>query len=285
MQAVAGGDWNKPAFKVHSRDQIKLKKKGVFYVTAGSVGTIVREQDGYLVPPDTEAVAVSLARVWTGKKFSSADMHDYLRLPKKTKLMLMTMNRDDVLEQAYSAELYADPHEFTKVGFTWWMPIAFSAYRGDAHMQQVFNFYRTLQTLDRSHAWWFVGNYRRPGLHFDDLFDKVMEKIPQMVFNTQFLVNDDIIKKQLADVKWFHERYPANVSFWFVGAASPTIFASVRKLIGERQAYWVSGNPHHFATQGKEFVANGTGRKSRLVKHELVTKNLRSFEELADRYG
>jgi hypothetical protein len=190
MQAVTGGDWNNPTYNVKPRERIKLKERGVFYVTAGSIGTLARD-DGYLVSPDTEAVAVSLARVWTGKRFASSDMHDYLRIPKRTKLMLMTMNRDDILEQAYAHELYADPHEFSRVGFSWWMPIAFSAYRGDAHMQQAFNFYRTLQALDKSHAWWFVGNYRRPGLRLDDIFDHVVEHVPQIVFNTQFFVSDE----------------------------------------------------------------------------------------------
>lgn len=285
MQSVAGDDWNNPKRTYHERPAIKLKKKAVFYVTAGSIGTIVREDDGYLVPPDTEAVAVSLARVWTGKRFASDDMHDYLRMPRKTKLMLFTMNRDDILESAWNAELYADPHKLQQIGFTSWMPIAFSSYRGDAHMQQYFNFLRTTYCIDKSQAWWFVGNYRRPGLRLEDMFDEIVAKVPQIVFNTQFLVSEEITKKALLDVKWFHERYPKNVAFWMVGTATPTFFHNVRKHVGDRDVYWVSGNPHHFATQGKEFAANGNGKKSRLPKHELVTANMKSFQDLVTNYG
>jgi hypothetical protein len=286
LQAVTrSANWNQPKFTVHPRELIKLRNKAVFYVTAGSVGTIVRESDGYLVPPDTEAVAVSLARVWTGKRFASDDMHDYLRLPKATKLILMTMNRDDILEQAWNTEAYADPHHISQIGFTWWMPIGFSSYRYDAHMQQYFNFVRMAYTLEKSRGWFLFANYRRPGLHLEDLFDDIVAKIPQIVFNTQFLVNDDVIKLALVDVKWFHQRYPAHVAFWFVGAANPTFFHNVRKLVGERSLYWVSGNPHHFAAQGKEFAPNGTGRRSPLAKHELVTKNIAAFADLVARYG
>jgi len=79
----------------HPRNIIKLKQQGII-VIQGAVGG--RVQDPY--PKETQAIAVSLRHVWSGKGWYSKDMKDYLHLPKGVKLILLTMTHDDVLERA-----------------------------------------------------------------------------------------------------------------------------------------------------------------------------------------
>jgi hypothetical protein len=284
MLAVAGtDDWNNPVRQYTKRSVIEFKNNALFYVTAGSVSTLANS-DGYLVPKDTEAVVVSLGRVWTGAKFASKDLHDYLMLPTKTKIVLATINKDDILESAWNAEMYADPHALQKIGISYWMPIIFSSYYTDARMQQYFNYLRTSLTADRGQAW-FTPGFKRIGIKTDDLTDAMVAAMPQVVFTTQFLVTDALTKQHLAIVAWYHERYPIDVPFWIVGTVNATYLVNLKNVTGNRRCYFVSGNPHHYAAQGKQLTSIGGGVKSELPKRELVAFNLDVYQRMITEYA
>lgn len=283
MNAVAGKDWNNPTWKLTERPIIDAAR-AVFYVTAGSISTILNA-DGYLVPPGTKTVAVSLGRVMGAKRFASSDMYDYLKIPTKTELILLTVNKDDILERAWDNELY-DPDVYTKVGFKYWMPICFSAYHTEAKMQQYYQFLRTMYVSERSKAWFTCGDFYRAGLDIADLYDKAIEAMPQVFFNAQFLVNNELLRRKLMIVTWFHKRYSVDIPFWFVGTCTPTLLHNLRKIVGKkRPLHFVSGNPHHHATQGKELLLSGKSRKSALPKSDLVAINLTTLERMVSQYG
>lgn len=286
LTAVCRGDeYNKPNFVYRQRKPLNFTARGIFYVNAGSIATIARP-DGYLVPPGTEAVMVSLARIWTGSKFASQDMHDYLRIPKGTKLLLGTLNKDDTLEAAWNKEVYADPHEYIKMGFHAWMPIIFSQYYSDAQMQAYMQMCRTLYTQEKSQSHFSSCGMIYPGLDVDDLFRASVTAAPNVVMNAQFLENATDIKRSILRIQRMHALSPPEATLWVVGHSTPSYIATVKQYAPGRQIYYVSGNPHHFATQGKLLLPDGKGKSMpEIPKNELATRNLAAFEELIRTYG
>lgn len=283
LDAVSKGaeDWNKPVYSYTQRPQLNFKNKAVFYISSGGVNTIAQKGQP-LIAGNHEVAAVNLTRVWGGNGFYSKDMKDYLHLSKKTKLILMTMTLDDLLQRAWDREAYGDDCE--RVGIDYWMPLSFSAYPEEAHMHQYFQTLRTLYATEKGKAWFTTGDHCMPGLKTDDLILKCAEKIPQVVFNAQF-VDDDTLKFHLVLFRHYHQIMPKGVSFWFVGAASPTFFHNVRKMCGKRDLYFVSAKPFYLSTKGQELKLSGSSKPSSMPKYDLVQSNYQMFSQMVEQYG
>ncbi len=284
--AAKGDDWNKVEWDLKKRPKLKFDTKAIFYVSAGSIGTLIEDPGGYLVPDDTEVVAISLSRVMGAHSFASKDIRDYLRIPPKTKMILLTMSKDDVLERAWEKCLYDKPELLQEVGFDYWMPLAFSSYRSDSRMQQYHAFLKTMYASEKSEAWFFNGNFLRPGLDLADQFDVGVQATPQIIFNAQFITKDEILRHTLRETTWFNERYPKKVAFWYVGSVLPRFIHNVRKICGnKRPLYFVSANPQHYAAQGREMKISGNGVPTTIDRPELLRMNQKTFEKVVNDYG
>jgi hypothetical protein len=294
MDAVSGNpdNWNEPHYDFTEREQLKFDRKAVFYFNYGSAMRITDGgKKGNLV--DHEVMAVSLKEVKAmGGTFVSKDMHDYLCVSKKTKLILTTMVIDDHLERAWENTWYErQAEECTKVGFHAWMPLAFSAYAHEAKMHAYYQFLRTMRCTELSQAHFLAGYYATsPGFRLVDLVQRALEKIPQVMFNTQLMTNDvNVIKDQLVGFQQWHELAPAHTAFWFVGAVTPTWVHNLRKVCGSRDLYFVSGKPLYLAVHGKRMKPDGLEKKlldhERPDKLELIHDNYAVFEHLVNTYA
>lgn len=285
MTAVTKGasDWNKPEYTYTARPKLEFQQRAVFYISSGGVNTIAPGKIR-LVDDSHEIVAVNLTRVWSGNGFYSRDLKDYLHLSPKTKLVLMTMCLDDLLERAFTKELYTASQEYTRVGLDAWMPLSFSAYPEEAHMHQYYQTLRTLYCTEKSHAWFVTGDHKLPGLNTDDLILRAAKSIPQMVFNMQF-VEDRWFVYHMQVLKHYNALLPANVSFWIVGSSTPKFMANVRAQVGKRHVYYISAKPLYLAAKGKLLRADGGSDESELGKKQLLDLNFAQFAKTVKDYG
>ena len=184
-------------------------------------------------------------------------------------------------------EMYADVEELRRVGLDYWMPVAFSGYQKEAHMHQYYQTLRTLYVTEKMRAWWTTGDHRFLGLRTDDLILECAQKIPQLVFNTQFIgVNDDeLLKYHLVLVRHYHSIMPSHVAFWFIGATSPTFTHNVRAVSGTRDLYFLSAKPLYLASKGQELQPTGKHKPSKLPKWDLLQENIKSFSSMIKNYG
>jgi len=283
-------NWNEPKFEITARDRLEFKRKAIAHLSqkcnfTATVG------DAFA---DHAVVATNMKVVVkpSGKGFVSDDLHDYLSLSKRTKIILTTMDIDDHLESAWREEFYADPALYEKVGISYWMPLAFSTFNGtDARMHHYYQFCRTYYAMERSKAHFVPAYYRVPGIRLDDLIMRALEKVPQIMFNAQFLGSktSDNLRVQLGHVRSWHQFAPANVAFWFVGASTPTFFHNVRKLIGERDAYFISGKPLYMSLWGQRMKKDGNERDLTPDDHpekpQLVADNFKTFRKLVKKWN
>lgn len=291
LDAVTGNpdNWNEPVFQYTKRDVIKFDRKAIFYFNYGSAMQVTGGGKRRLV--DHEVVAVNLSSVKAlGKGFFSNDMHDYLCLDKKkTKLLLTTMSIDDHLDRAWEDGFFEKPEEIEKVGFSYWSAPAFTMFGDAARMYQYYQFckiHRSAGTM-QSH---FIPGHNLKGIRFDDLILRAVENVPQVMFNTQWLNNDEArLKEYLTRFQRWHKLVPKNVAFWFVGAVTPTFIANTRRICEKRDLYFVAGKPLYLAVHGKRLRADGTERKlevhERPDKLDLIHENYTVFENLVNTYG
>lgn len=287
MTAVTKGadNWNKPEYKYTKRPALSFKQKAIYYVSSGGVNTITAGGKS-LVPDGTEVVAVNISRVWGGNGFYSRDLKDYLHLPPKTKLLLMTMCLDDLLERGWSKEFYADYEDYQRVGIDAWMPLSFSSYPEEANMHQYYQTLRTLYCTEASKAWWVTADHKLPLVQTDDLILEAVARIPQMVFNTQFVTDDRSFKYALRTIEHYHKLVDKNVSFWFVGASSPTFVHNVRKQSGLRDLYFMSAKPLYLASKGQALQLAGTSLPDKQSnKLDLSNENFKTFAKMVKSYG
>jgi hypothetical protein len=286
MTAVTKGaaDWNKPKYDYKERAKLKFKQRAVFYISSGGVNTIA-SGGAQLIGDDHEVAAVNISRVWGSNGFYSKDMKDYLHMSPKTKLILLSMSKDDLLERAWTKEMYADVENLQRVGFDFWHPLSFSAYPNEARMHQYYQYLRTLYATEKSEAHFVSGDHYQVGLHLDDLYLESVKKVPQVVINTQFVVDDETWKWHLGLLKHYHEITPPNVAFWLVGATTPTFLHNARKYCGHRDLYFMSAKPLYLASKGQQLTLGGKSLKSTLPKLELVQENYRQFAQMVKQYS
>ena len=283
LTAVTGGsEWNAPTYQFTERAAIRPTTHAIPYFTSGGISTVGPSEE-YLV--ESDIVAVNLSRVWGGRGFYSRDMKDYFRLPARTKLVLLTMTKDDVLERAWEQELYADPLEFSRVGFDYWMPLQFSAYPEEAKMHQYYQLLRTLRALEQSRAWFMTGDHHVEGFDVDDLVAEGCLHVPQITINTQFVTNDESLRWQLRMLRHWHATLPDRVAFFLVGQINPRFVTNVRAVCGARALYFISSKPFYLATKGQALRQSGKAQKSTLDKYDLFQHNLQQFAAIVDRHG
>jgi hypothetical protein len=291
LDAVTGNpdNWNEPIFSFTQREQLHFKRKAIFYVsqkcrTHAVIGDALAKH---------KVVATNMKVVVkpSGKGFVSNDLHDYLSLTKRTKIVLTTMDLDDHLEAAFKEEFYSDPSLYEKVGVSYWMPLAFSTFGGkDARMHHYYQFCRTYLCMQRSQAHFVPAYYRVPGMRLDDLILKALEKIPQLIFNAQFLgpATSDNLRHQLQLIMSWHLFAPKHVAFWIVGASTPNFFHNVRKIVGDRDVYYISGKPLYMSLWGQRMKDDGNERDLAEDDHPdkpaLVADNYRKFRKLVKRW-
>lgn len=278
-------NWNEPRYTFTQRDRLQFKSRAIFHFgqkcnASAVIGDALQKH---------RVIATNMKVVVkpNGKGFVSNDLHDYLCLNKKTKIILTTMDIDDHLEKAWEEEFYDRPEQYERVGISYWMPLAFSTYGDtDARMHQYYQFCRSSIALERSKAHFYPGYYHGAGLRLEDLILRALEKVPQVMFNAQFLGS----KKSgnaigtLKAIKRWHEFAPSHVSFWIVGASTPTFFHNVRKHCGERDVYYVSGKPLYMSLWGQRMKLDGNEQDLTADDHpekpDLVRDNYRMFKRL-----
>lgn len=283
-------DWNAPNFTFTERELLSFKRKAVFHFSqkCNVRATVGNALTNHAVIATNMKVVVKP----NGKGFVSNDLHDFLRVGKRTKIVLTTMDIDDRLESAWNEEFYTRPEEYERVGISYWMPLAFTTTQDkDARMHRYYQFCRTMLATEKSKPHFFPAYYRYPGLRLDDLIRPAIEKIPNLIFNCQFLgsKDSDNLLITLRMIKSWHEFAPKRCAFWFVGASTPTFFHNVRKIIGERDAYFLSGKPLYMTLWGQEMKPDGNERDleedERVDKPRLVRRNFKMFKKLVKKWN
>lgn len=282
-------DWNAPKYAYTEQPRLEFKTKAIILLGqkcnfASVIGDAFAKRK--VIATNMKVVAQP-----NGRGFVSNDLHDYLSLSKHTKLILTTMDIDDHLERAWEAEFYDKPELYEKVGISYWMPLAFSTYGdSDARMHQYYQFCRTSVALERSRAHFYPGYYHGAGLRLEDLILEALAKVPQVMFNAQFLgsAKTSNLIGVLKSIKRWHGFAPPNVAFWIVGASTPTFFHNVRKIVGERDVYYVSGKPLYMTLWGQRMRDDGNerdlGKDDRPDKPELAEDNYRTFNRLVKQW-
>lgn len=283
-------NWNEPKFTFTPRDLLTFKRKAIFHFSqkCNAKSTVASALAGVPVIATNMKVVVKP----NGKGFVSDDLHDFLSLSKRTKIILTTMDIDDHLENAWNEEFYTDPSLYERVGVSYWMPLGFTTTQDkDARMHRYYQFCRTMLATEKSKAHFFPAYYRYPGLRLDDLIMPAIEAIPNLMFNCQFLgsATSDNLAITLRMIKSWHEFAPKRNAFWFVGASTPTFFHNVRKIIGDRDAYFVSGKPLYMTLWGQRMKKDGNERDllpdDHPEKPDLVRDNYKMFKKLVKKWN
>jgi len=282
-------NWNEPKYEYTPREPIHFKNKAIFHFgqKCNAEATVGDALNGHALVATNMKVVVKPS----GKGFVSNDLHDFLSLNKRTKILLTTMDLDDHLESAWREEFYDKPELYEKVGISYWMPLAFSTFTTtDAKMHRYYQFCRTQVAIEQSKAHFIPAYYRVPGMRLDDLIMRGLEKVPNLFFNAQFLGSSksDSTKYKLQHIKRWHDFAPKNVTFWILGASTPTFFHNVRKLVGDREVYWVSGKPLYMTLWGQRMKEDGNERDLTPDDHpekpDLVRDNYSMFKTLVERW-
>lgn len=256
------------------RPVISFKQRGII-VTQGSPGKV---RDPY--PPETECIAVNLRHVWSKRGWYSRDMRDYLRLPAKTKLLLLTMTHDDVLERAWDAKLHEE--DWGSVGFDYWQPLHFSMYSFDARMNQYFQWRRSLIATEASKAWFTTYAPDLLSRKTHPILKEMSASIPQVMFNAQFDKTPDALRTYMRSLVHDDKLHPKTVPFWFVGQITPSRIRLFRQLLPGRELYFLATLPWLAGHKGMAFEPTGKTRYSSLPKEELLLSNQRVFAELVN---
>lgn len=192
--------------------------------------------------------------------------------------------RDDVLEDAWDTEWFGG-ETHTEAGIDYWMPLAFSTYFHDSHMQNYFSTLRTMYATMRGRAHFaMIANV--PGLDVDDYRIQAAKILKQCVFNSQFLITEDAMVRSVTNAKKWDELLPVDIPFWFVGMATPRYVHNIRKYVPKRDLYFVSANAFRLAGHGKRLYDSGKAAKDAgASKEELMYENQRAFIRTVDLYS
>lgn len=279
---------NEPQYTFTPRERVTFKNKAIFFFSQKcQAKSVVADA---LASHAAVATNMKVVVKPSGRGFVSSDLHDYLSLNKKTKIILTTMDIDSHLEAAWDQEFYMNPEEYTKVGVSYWMPLAFSTYAGDAKMHRYYQFCRTMLCTDKSKAHFLPAYYRGPGMRLDDIMQRAVDAIPNIMFNQQFVGGNktDSVKLQLKHIYEWHKFAPKTSTFWIVGASTPTYFHNVRKIVGDRDVYWISGKPLYMSLWGQRMKEDGNERDLEPDDHpekpQLVKDNYTMFKTLVERW-
>lgn len=178
---------------------------------------------------DTWAVPVHKCMNLKGE-FRSADLKDYLGLPKDRKLIFSTAGPDNFMEMLWEK---GEELDYRGHGIDYWFPAHFSIYDNDSKFYQFFSAKR--QQLHavrvRSQFVWF-----RLGEHIPVEFLEPVRQAPSVLISTQQMYapfNRQVLAREarIAD-RWF----PKSASFFILGSKSLVRLKASRKTyeINER---------------------------------------------------
>jgi hypothetical protein len=124
--------------------------------------------------------AVSMHRVYSKKGWKSADIKDYLKLPKSSKLVLNTVMRDDYLDNFMDLRWFDTVQQ---VGFDWWSPLLFSMFMDESQMQKLHSMWRIMRNLQdcQGHFVPFLGFY--PRLSLEEELHRAVKAVPNVFIN------------------------------------------------------------------------------------------------------
>lgn len=127
--------------------------------------------------------AIGMHRVFSvSKGWKSTDLKDYLQLDKKSKLVLLTVMRDNHLDNFADTRWY---ETVGQVGFDYWQPLQFSIFAsGESQMQRLFSFWRIMQNLADSGG--HMVPFANMGMHrliTDEYQDRAVKEIPNIFVN------------------------------------------------------------------------------------------------------
>lgn len=158
--------------------------------------------------------AVAMHRVYSARKgWKSTDIKDYLKLDKKTKLILTTVMRDDYLGNFMDLRWYDSVEQ---VGFDYWQPLLFSVFMDESNMQKLHATWRIMRSLQDSAAHFvpFLGFY--PRLNLEDTLMRAVEAVPNVFINASHGSEQrDAQMRIFGYVKKYAAKFGPNVT-WFV---------------------------------------------------------------------
>lgn len=271
----------KDKFHFTKRPLIKLRSRAII-INQGSPGQYRATESPY--PKEAEALAVNLRHVWSTRGWFSHDMKDYLHVPRKMKLILLTATHDDVLHRAWNAELYDT--DFASLGFDYWQALEFSQYADYSKYHSVWEGYRVLRAIEVSKAHFAtfpgkldLGKQRREYR----LYEKCVEAIPQITVNLQLSssVNEFQFRIATAVLKRFVDRIPVK-AIWFIGIVSANAIYNLQRNLPDQRCYFLSVNPWLAAHKGDEFSKVGKLKKSDIPRLDLLLQNQRNYANLVN---
>lgn len=256
----------------HSAPQLDFKHKGI-NMNQGSPG---KTWEPY--PPETEVMAVSLRHIWSPRKgFWSKDLKDYLRLPSETKLIVVTMTKDNELESYWKHDMHGGP-SYEKVGIDYWMPIMFSNYREKGQMSNFYDGIRSFRSLKEGHSQFIPMSFTN--LVVEDLVLEAAKTIKNAVFNGQFILGKALLKVKIHELLYWHYVLPQDVNFYIVGPYSPKTIINIKRFI-PRTIYFISVSPWMAAVRGKIYNRKGKERKNLGMSiKELLWYNQRTYLDI-----
>ncbi len=286
LQAVTRSkDYNNPKLEIPKKPKLFFKRKAILNFVFGSAERLAPGES--ILFPDHEVQATNLSYVkGMGDNFYSTNLKHYIKLKQDAKLILTTMSIDDHLERAWEKEQYGGSF-YSDVKIDYWTPMAFSTYGHEAKMFQYYQFLRTLYSAEMGGSWFTLSTVPRERMKIDDLLAQWLEACPQVMFNAQFIRNDEDIKVYMQDALWWNKFAPDDVPFWFVGPSTPLFMHNIRKVVPHRDVYWISSKPVWAANSGKVHRRDGGEAKAPLTmsKKELLFENMRTFEEIVKAHG
>lgn len=274
-------DWAKSEYRFTPRKRIDHNQKAVIMARGGGVKTTT----GSPYIPEIDVVAASLIDVWGPRGWYSNDLKDYLRLLPHQKLFIVTAMRDHRLELAWDKEMFGGP-EYKEVGIDYWAPLIFSTYKDNSHLQNYFQYLRTMYSIQRGKSH-FTVLPAIPGLDLKQYADSSSKVIRQAIFNAQFLSgNDTRMAYMISWVRKYDLVMPQDFPFWFVGTATPKFVHNVRKYAPNRELYFVSAAPFRLANHGKRLLEDGSIVKApEMSKEEILFENQKTLVHTVERYS
>lgn len=273
-------------FNYTRQDKIEVKTQGATVWHSHIAGRTTKYDEEDLFPKNVDIMFVNFVHVWSEKKgFYSSDLKDYMRLPKRVKLVVMNNVHDDDLERFADANVTAE--DFIHAGVDYWTPIQYSVYPRDAKMWSYIQGMRTFRSLAdlRGHfasLLWIDGF----GDYFLEHTKRQTEKIPQvfLLFQQSLEMDSWEWKRHIYTVKWLDKNLDKNVVFWMLGPASEELLAATFfALDPSREVRFVSSRPWMAAHAGMLFNEFGQRVKSNSTRTELARLNQENYLRLISR--
>lgn len=174
--------------------------------------------------------AISLRRIYSKRNgWRSRDIKDFLKLDKKTTLILLTVMKDNYLDDFMEMPWYAGVKE---VGFTYWQPLLFSIFTNESLMQRLLSFWRIMRNLADSGAHMLPCPLNMHRLMLDDYFLASSKLIPNVFFNlSQGSEQVEFNMRIYGYLKRYAAIYGKNVTWMFQGVSHPARRKAVRSLL------------------------------------------------------